>query len=372
MGRKTGAWLGWILAALILYFFENNTGTRAVLLITLLVPLFSVGCAWMAARHMTVFLQAPDNARAGEKIRCTAAVHASGWKTGCSVCCVISGRNVMTGEHFEAGVSVSHDGTCAFETESSRCGQILLSVLRAEAQDWFGIAKFRRDACAAASVIVKPALYPVFIRTDPDSGSGSPEAGGSRRQAEDPEPGDLRLYVPGDPVRQIHWKLSEKTDQMLIRDSAPEALDLTALLLETVFPGEADPDAMHAAAQGLLSVSRALSEAGIGHAVITEKNGEIRRTDVTDDNSFHQAEEQVLTVESRSGGISIGTLFRQQAPDLRFRRVVLFSPHPACDVSGPAERQPVTLVLPPFVPYSGPESGIRTDVLDPADARLDI
>ena len=43
MGRRIGAWLGWLAAALLLYFFENNTGTRAVLVMTILVPLFFHG-----------------------------------------------------------------------------------------------------------------------------------------------------------------------------------------------------------------------------------------------------------------------------------------------------------------------------------------
>ena len=31
------------------------------------------------------------------------------------------------------------------------------------------------------------------------------------------EQGDIRKYVPGDPVRQIHWKLSAKRDELLVR-----------------------------------------------------------------------------------------------------------------------------------------------------------
>ena len=39
-----------------------------------------------------------------------------------------------------------------------------------------------------------------------------------RREAE--EPGEIRLYLPGDPVRNIHWKLSAKKDELLVRDAA--------------------------------------------------------------------------------------------------------------------------------------------------------
>ena len=34
------------------------------------------------------------------------------------------------------------------------------------------------------------------------------------------EPGDVRPYMPGDPVRRIHWKLSAKKDETLVRETA--------------------------------------------------------------------------------------------------------------------------------------------------------
>lgn len=41
-------------------------------------------------------------------------------------------------------------------------------------------------------------------------------------QREADEPGDVRLYAPGDPVRRIHWKLSAKKDEPLIRETTME------------------------------------------------------------------------------------------------------------------------------------------------------
>ncbi|MCR4622860.1 MAG: DUF58 domain-containing protein [Clostridiales bacterium] len=36
-------------------------------------------------------------------------------------------------------------------------------------------------------------------------------------RAETDEPGDIRAYLPGDPVNRIHWKLSAKRDELLVR-----------------------------------------------------------------------------------------------------------------------------------------------------------
>lgn len=37
---------------------------------------------------------------------------------------------------------------------------------------------------------------------------------------EEDDPGDVRAYLPGDPVNRIHWKLSAKRDELLVREHA--------------------------------------------------------------------------------------------------------------------------------------------------------
>ena len=217
-----------------LYFFENNTGTRAVLLISLLVPLFSVCCTRMAAKSVTVSMRVPETVRTGEKIRCEMTVSGNRWLAGCTAACTLTGVNRMTGEAFRTEVTAGGKGTAAAEAESSRCGCLFLSVTRAEVRDWFGLTHIVRDIQTGVSVIIEPELFPAAVRTEPDYGSCSREAAGSSRRQEDPEPGDMRLYIPGDPIRRIHWKLSEKTGQTLVREASPESLRPVALMLETV------------------------------------------------------------------------------------------------------------------------------------------
>lgn len=355
-----------------LYFFENNTGTRAVLLVSLLVPLLSMGCARMAAKRIRITLQAPESVQAGERIRCTVQMHMSGWAAGCSAVFTLTGCNRLTGETFETEIHPDGRGKRVVEVESSRCGLVRLAVSCTEVRDWFALTKIRRDIQAEVSVLAEPALFPVELRMEPDSGVCSREEGGNHRRAADPEPGDMREYMPGDDIHRIHWKLSEKLDRTMIRESAPEALDMPALLLETNFPGKTDPEAMDAAVRGLLSVSRAMVAEGILHAVFMADGAGTACTEVDDDADYYGAEQQVLTAVCTSGGASASTLFSRETEDIRFRHVIVFSPYPGTDLSLTAEQQPVTLVLPPFVPFAGAEAGIRVTTLDPADAVIDI
>ena len=47
---------------------------------------------------------------------------------------------------------------------------------------------------------------------------------------EEDDPGDVRAYLPGDPVNRIHWKLSAKRDELLVRE---RAMNRTAEAAET-------------------------------------------------------------------------------------------------------------------------------------------
>ena len=55
----------WLLAAAALYFFENNTGTRAILAASILVPLISVFCAYRCSRRTVLSLDAPASGKKG-------------------------------------------------------------------------------------------------------------------------------------------------------------------------------------------------------------------------------------------------------------------------------------------------------------------
>lgn len=61
----------------------------------------------------------------------------------------------------------------------------------------------RRELLAVDAVSAQPRPIPQTVKAFAD------------RAADDP--GDVRAYLPGDPVNRIHWKLSAKRDELLVR-----------------------------------------------------------------------------------------------------------------------------------------------------------
>lgn len=97
------------------------------------------------------------------------------------------------------------------------CGMLSCRVLSYECRDALGLFAIRRKGGAAVSTAVIPRPR---IDAEPDIPSAlnakqrlKPKYGGGYS-----EDHDLREYQPGDTVNSIHWKLSSKTDKVIVRE----------------------------------------------------------------------------------------------------------------------------------------------------------
>ena len=99
---------------------------------------------------------------------------------------------------------------------TGHCGQVICTVRRAWVYDYLGLIGIPMRHNRVCRSLVRPtALHPGRI-PDPEN---------HRTTAWRPKPGggfaenhELRLYRPGDSVQQIHWKLSAKTGQLILRE----------------------------------------------------------------------------------------------------------------------------------------------------------
>lgn len=80
------------------------------------------------------------------------------------------------------------------------------------------------------------------------------------RPGDDPgETYDIREYQPGDSIRQIHWKLSGKLDDIMIREKS-FPVDDTVLILAEAFQTERDSKRAETVAEVLSAVLRDFME----------------------------------------------------------------------------------------------------------------
>lgn len=272
MWKSIAAWLLWLLGAGLLWLFENNTATRILLFMSVLMPPVCIFWARAAIPRLRCTLSAPRRCAKGAEAVCTinlhstlGAVHVSG-----VLCC----RNLLTGErsllalhtslrHGETTVSVS---LCA-----AHCGMLELTLADLCVEGLFGLGRFRFSSDAQASVLVSPALsLPQIHFMENAAASLNSEQYSTNRPGSDPsETFSIREYQPGDPIRQIHWKLSQKTGQTMFRELGLPVTEQTLLLFDANLPEEAGvkPAVLDTMAQIYLSLSRALCVQNVSHTL---------------------------------------------------------------------------------------------------------
>ena len=73
--------------------------------------------------------------------------------------------------------------------------------------------------CAALLPFAPAVRRGLFLKDNAKTApSAAPENRDESELCREDEPGDIRAYLPGDPVNFIHWKLSAKRDELLVRD----------------------------------------------------------------------------------------------------------------------------------------------------------
>lgn len=116
---------------------------------------------------------------------------------------------VTTGESFVLGQGQA--------LPADHCGKLNCRIEKGRAYDMLGLFFLPVRNMGQVGVVVIP--QPVALPAPPDlerymAGAWQVKPGGG--MAENHE---LRLYRPGDSLRQIHWKLSAKTGKLMIREA---------------------------------------------------------------------------------------------------------------------------------------------------------
>ena len=96
------------------------------------------------------------------------------------------------------------------------------------------------------------------MRSSPAQGEGRPRPGGGPG-----EDYDLRDYRPGDPLRSVHWKLSSKRDELVVR----ETLEPRQTTLVLTYDHFGAPAALDQTFARLCALSWALLERGRPHHI---------------------------------------------------------------------------------------------------------
>ena len=180
---------------------------------------------------------------------------------------------------------------------TGHCGTLTLGPGLVWCTDYLGLLRFPLGRFPRLRIPVRP--IPVKPPREPDlsrffSGALGPKSGGGFSENH-----ELRLYHPGDSLRQIHWKLSAKTGKLILRE--PMEIKNSLALVSLALSGT--PEALDDKLGRLLWMMEYLLEQGIPHRVCCATGEGMKTFPVTGEGDIPQVLDAVLLCRPAEAGM---------------------------------------------------------------------
>lgn len=182
----------------------------------------------------------------------------------------LSFENALSGENrYESlflPVSSGPEQAAEYRIKSHHCGKITVRLTRVKYYDYLGIFAIKRSSKPASDLFVAPKAHFIDSKIDTAAEPGTESNVFSKyKPGDDPsEIFDIRPFRSGDRLRSVHWKLSSKLDELMVKEfSLPTDSSVLLLTELTAF----SMDALDTVVETLASLSRFLLENEIWHNV---------------------------------------------------------------------------------------------------------
>ena len=178
---------------------------------------------------------------------------------------------------------------CIFSIKSEFCGDVSIELKEATVIDYFGFASKRIDTAFKKKVYVLPNKNDIDVIKVDNLNSGDIEATAFSKikAGDDPtEVFDIREYRAGDKVHSIHWKLSSRRKEIMVKEYSLPVNSNYSIIMDL----NMDNNDMHKVVDSVIEVTMnlilKLQEQGINHQIIAyERNGKYVFKDIIDINA---------------------------------------------------------------------------------------
>lgn len=261
MAKNRILYLAALIGMLIFHSYYTGWFSEYLLLFGLCLPVLSLLLSLPGILKLHLQMECPECAPRGGSLQLRLFAEDPAFFPVPRCRAVVRLRNLLTGEESRQECCFSGAQPCCVILPSSHCTGWDSEIIKASAYDYLGLFRIplRRPAAQRAFVLPvgrKPEVLPDLSRF--------------RAKAYRPKPGggyseihEMREYRPGDPLREVHWKLSAKTDKLIVRE--PQLAENGRILL--TFDLSSDPGQTDSVLDALFWLSGWMCGQGIDHTV---------------------------------------------------------------------------------------------------------
>ena len=323
-------WLLFVLGLAAACVLAGNSLLLALLITLLALPLLLSLLNVLGRRRLKLKLICPVNQGKGGEGTFRLALENASRLPLLAVSCRVEVRNRLTGSVdtlcCRTALLPRRRRELTLALDSRWCGRISVQACRVRLYDCFWLLPVPCAQTAAATVTVQPDTFPQTVTVTPgldcpeDSESYSQEKPGQDLS----ETFQIREYRPGDSIRQMHWKLTQKLDRPIVRDPSLPITRSVLLLWERTADWAETPAEADAQAEVLVSLARALLDQSVQFALAWNEPDCARCTilEIRDMDDLIGALPRLLSAAAQTHGRSGGELFCQTAPRTGFSHIV--------------------------------------------------
>lgn len=306
---NAAVWLIWLATMLLMAVFGQTPALRWLVMLLPFCFAASALVTWLASKKLALSVKVREGGGKKQGARGELMVINAGYLPVMQLRCTLLLNNLLTGEETEQSLSVPVLPMCRrktiFRIKSQHCGQIAVTFKRVAAVDFFGVTHYPLKFEAEADTIITPDTF--LMRVLPLMDSVCPEESDEyepdRAGYDVSEVHQIRGYIPGDSVRQIHWKLTGKFDQLMVKQAGQPLKH--ALMLYLDFPAGgakgASPACLDTLAEVAVSLSQALVDAGIPHLIAWRRqDGELAHASVQNADELTEALPGMLSAHDQA------------------------------------------------------------------------
>ena len=314
-------WALWLVLMVPAMIFTDNPAIPMIAVLSLVLPAIGIILAIYSAKGLTAIAQSAVSVPKGGTIAYALEVTNRGRWSCAGGKAVLDVQNIFTGQCEEKvfTFSVAGNKTKQITTEipAETCGMVKVQLKSLESHDFIGV--YHRTAAIeeTAQTLVLPETYPIEM----DLGIGSQMDIDSDEYSQfksgfDPsETFALREYRAGDNLKNIHWKLSEKLDELTVRELGLPINNTVLLLMDTSYGGNGEekpiPEIIDAIGETVVSVSQQLCSMQVPHQIgwYDRQNDKMCLREVNKDDQLSGVMASLLAQETEVDEMSVAGHF---------------------------------------------------------------
>lgn len=337
MKKSRVLWGLWLAAAVVFGIGVDHTVGYLLFVVSLCLPLVTGICSRRLKTHLQAQLSMSAYGEKGQEIAGKLFLENTGLipteRVICRLCC----ENLLTGEKqmfsvYMAAPAKRSVGT-EFKLSGVHAGKFRVTLKNMTCYDPFGLFKIRivPSPDVVATGLIAPQMFSVETQIAyGETANMDSDEYSMKKAGNDPsETFAIREYQPGDRIRQIHWKLTEKMGDLMVRDYGLPIQNTILLLLETgeIAGTKADPDSLDALAEAILSVSAELTSQQIVHSIGWQNHEEntFSCVEIESEEELNAILPELLGAVPGEDVLSVAEHYMSTREQLEFAHMVVFT-----------------------------------------------